>query len=140
MTETAPQLKRFETYPEAFAYFLKTIAYEDTIKRTLRKKTRIALYLEEIMNISIKRFPWKRNNDGNEIMVLNKDKDTYFKTSISFADILKYTTWENMDFIIRQVNARNSGLPKRLRDSVMYILNWTDHFIEKEEVIESNIE
>lgn len=132
---TPPKPKRFATYGESFIFFLKSIKYYN--KRS--NSTLAASKLKKIILEFLESVPWVKEGDSYR-MATDKDTNTFRKFKFTDKDIEDHTTWENIDFLIRMMLEKKSGLSRSERDYLLNIFEYVNHFTaeEGEEVTQQN--
>lgn len=130
-----PKPKRFANYGESFIFFLKNVKYHNKG----RDSTPAASKLKEIILEFLKSVPWVKEEDSYRIAT-DKDTDTFRKFKFTDKDIEDHTTWENIDFLIRMILEKKSGLSRSKREYLLYIFEYVNHFTAKdgEEVTQQN--
>lgn len=130
-----PKPKRFANYGESLIFFLKNVKYYN--KRG--DSTPAASKLKEIILEFLKSVPWVKEEDSYRIAT-DKDTDTFRKFKFTDKDIEDHTTWENIDFLIRMILEKKSGLSRSKREYLLYIFEYVNHFTAKgeEEVTQHN--
>lgn len=130
-----PKPKRFANYGESFIFFLKNVKYSNKG----RDSTPVASKLKEIILEFLKSVPWVKEGDSYR-MATDKDTDTFRKYKFTDKDIEDHTTWENIDFLIRMVLEKKSGLTRSKREYLLYIFEYVNHFTAEdgEEVTQQN--
>lgn len=130
-----PKPKRFANYGESFIFFLKNVKYSNKG----RDSTPAASKLKEIILEFLKSVPWVKEEDSYR-MATDKDTDTFRKYKFTDKDIEDHTTWENIDFLIRMVLEKKSGLPRSKREYLLYIFEYVNNFTAEdgEEVTQQN--
>lgn len=130
-----PKPKRFANYRESLIFFLENVKYYDKG----RYSTPAASKLKEIILEFLKSVPWVKEEDSYR-MATDKDTDTFRKFKFTDKDIEDHTTWENIDFLIRMILEKKSGLSKSKREYLLYIFEYVNHFTAEdgEEVTQQN--
>ena len=130
-----PKPKRFANYGESLIFFLKNIKYYSEG----RYSTPAASKLKEIILEFLKSVLWVKEGDSYRIAT-DKDTNTFRKFKFTDRDVKNHTTWENIDFLIRMVLEKKSGLSKSKREYLLYIFEYVNHFTAKdgEEVTQHN--
>lgn len=130
-----PKPKRFASYEESFKFFLKNAKYYN--KR--RNSTPAASKLKEIILEFLKSVPWVKEGDSYRVAT-DKDTNTFRKFKFTDKDIEDHTTWENIDFLIRMILEKKSGLSRSKREYLFYIFEYVNHFTanDEEEVTQHN--
>lgn len=130
-----PKPKRFANYGESFIFFLKNVKYYN--KR--RDSTPAASKLKEIILEFLKSVHWVKEEDSYRIAT-DKDTDIFRRFKFTDKDIEDHTTWENIDFLIRMVLEKKSGLSRSKREYLLYIFEYVNHFTAEggEEVTQHN--
>ena len=130
-----PKPKRFANYGESFIFFLKNVKYYNKG----RDSTPAGSKLKEIILEFLKSVPWVKEGDSYRIAT-DKDTDTFRKFKFTDKDIEDHTTWENIDFLIRMILEKKSGLPRSKREYLLYIFEYVNHFTAEdgEEVTQQN--
>ncbi len=132
---TPPKPKRFANYGESFIFFLKNVKYYNKG----RDSTPAVSKLKEIILEFLKSVPWVKEGDSYR-MATDKDTNTFRKFKFTDKEIEDHTTWENIDFLIRMILEKKSGLSVSKREYLLYIFEYVDHFTAKdgEEVTQQN--
>ena len=127
--------KRFANYGESFIFFLKNVKYSNKG----RDSTPAASKLKEIILEFLKSVPWVKEENSYR-MATDKDTDTFRKFKFTDKDIEDHTTWENIDFLIRMILEKKSGLSRSNREYLLYIFEYVNHFTAEdgEEVTQQN--
>lgn len=122
VVEEKPKIKRFKTYNDAFKYYLEVTNFEE-----------MAINTTFIKDTSVGRNHYLKQNRWLFTLLQTLYFNKYKKRFSANEELLPFLNWETIDAEIRKVLTKTSKLSSQLREYLIDLFYWVDHFVYKEE-------